>query len=214
VALPCPAFCAGTMIDIHILRAAGLSNEQIIAVLETEQREKKLARREQNRKSQQNHRARKQKIDLSADSADTPSPCPPSSFPLDPLVITPLPPTPVSKPKRVSRLLQALPTDFALTESDKQHAFDNGWSPDKLTSELARFRDNATAKGIKYVDWHAAWRNWVTSPYQKPETVNGQRSFDMGANTRPQRPKTGDDAILAGMGRLAARLGHARKPDG
>jgi hypothetical protein len=46
------------MIDIAILRAAGLSDEQILKVLELDQNERKAVRREQNRINKQNQRSR------------------------------------------------------------------------------------------------------------------------------------------------------------
>lgn len=59
------------MISISILRAAGLTDEQIVKVIETEQNERMLARREQNRIHQRNHRARKHVSAYRADNADT-----------------------------------------------------------------------------------------------------------------------------------------------
>ena len=59
-----------------------------------------------------------------------------------------------------------LPADFALSESDNRYATERGWSPAKIAQEFERFCNHATAKSAKYADWHAAWRNWVTSPFQ------------------------------------------------
>lgn len=55
-------------ITIASLRAAGLSAEQIVAVLEVEERQRVERRREQNRVNQANSRARRQQV--SADSGD------------------------------------------------------------------------------------------------------------------------------------------------
>jgi hypothetical protein len=90
------------------------------------------------------------------------------------------------KPKKVLSAKHALPTDFELSESDKQHAFDRGWTPDKLQSELARFVDHARANNRKQADWHAAWRNWVTSPFQAPK-ANGASP-----NGSPSKPSVSD----------------------
>jgi hypothetical protein len=49
------------MIQISVLRAAGLSDSRILAVLEFEQNERSAARREQNRINKQNQRSRQQK---------------------------------------------------------------------------------------------------------------------------------------------------------
>jgi hypothetical protein len=85
------------VIRIATLKAAGLSAEQIVAVLEAEEIERVTTRREQNRINKKNSRARRQHV--SADSADTPSPSSsPSSFsPIPPLLTTP-PPSPSPAP--------------------------------------------------------------------------------------------------------------------
>jgi hypothetical protein len=41
-----------------------------------------------------------------------------------------------------------------------------GWPPEKVERELQRFKDYALAHGKRYSRWDAAWRNWVSSPYQ------------------------------------------------
>lgn len=41
-----------------------------------------------------------------------------------------------------------------------------GWDTSRLETELAKFKDYAIANGKLYADWHAAWRNWVRSPFQ------------------------------------------------
>ena len=81
-----------------------------------------------------------------------------------------------SEPKKVRRVSPkiALPTDFELSESDKQHAIDRGWTAGKIAAELARFCDHACANGRRQADWRAAWRNWVTSPYQTNGGQNGK----------------------------------------
>lgn len=67
-----------------------------------------------------------------------------------------------------------LPVDFELSEADRRFAFDRGWDDHKLRAELQRFRDHASATGRKQADWHAAWRNWVTSPYQQNGNSDGR----------------------------------------
>ena len=67
-----------------------------------------------------------------------------------------------------------LPTDWQLTGKDLSFAQnDMGWPPQKIVQEAAHFRDSALAHGRRYVDWHAAWRNWCRSPFQKPVSGNG-----------------------------------------
>lgn len=72
-----------------------------------------------------------------------------------------------SEPKKALRLrAHPLPANFALTEADRQVARSEGWTEAKIDSELQRFKDHAAANGRKQVDWRAAWRNWVRSPFQ------------------------------------------------
>jgi hypothetical protein len=59
------------MISVSILRAAGLTDAQIVKVIETDQKERQAARREQNRIHQRSHRARKHVSAYRADIADT-----------------------------------------------------------------------------------------------------------------------------------------------
>lgn len=49
-----------------------------------------------------------------------------------------------------------------------------GWSIAYLQSEFSRFCDSAIASNRLYADWEAAWRNWVTSPYQTNGKANGK----------------------------------------
>ena len=58
------------MIKIATLRAAGLSAEQIVKVLETDEAERAAHRREQNRIAKKNQRSRQQNAAACADSAD------------------------------------------------------------------------------------------------------------------------------------------------
>jgi CelD/BcsL family acetyltransferase involved in cellulose biosynthesis len=40
-----------------------------------------------------------------------------------------------------------------------------------LAAEWERFASKALAKGYQYVDWRQAFMNWLTSPYQTPNTA-------------------------------------------
>src|SRR5262249_54277619 len=59
-----------------------------------------------------------------------------------------------------------LPDNWTPNDEDVAYARTMGWSDAKLTLEANRFRDHALAKGRVQKNWHAAWRNWTTSPYQ------------------------------------------------
>ena len=77
-----------------------------------------------------------------------------------------VPPTPPlitpsrSEPKKV---LRSMPIDWSpsLEVAEKR-----GWPRERAISEAQRFKDFAEANGKRYANWDAAWRNWVTSPYQ------------------------------------------------
>ena len=74
-----------------------------------------------------------------------------------------------SKSKKISRSAVEVPE----LPSDKnlEDATSRGWSTDYAKSEWQRFRDWSINKGRKHRNVDAAWRNWVTSPYQ----INGSR---------------------------------------
>jgi hypothetical protein len=121
------------MIDIKTLRAAGLTDSQIVKVLELEQSERQATRREQNRINQQNHRARQH---VSTDRADTKR-----------HIIE-------SKQARV-RKKTSIPDDFKPVVGPNDR------------DEFERFKNYCKANGKTYLDWDAAWRNWIISPYRK-----------------------------------------------
>jgi hypothetical protein len=92
-------------LTIATLRAAGLSAEQIVHVLECAENEKIAARREQNRINQRNHRSRQQIVDDCADGADTAdSPSPPPS---PPLMVSPITPS-LNTPSSSSSSIRAI----------------------------------------------------------------------------------------------------------
>jgi hypothetical protein len=113
-----------------------------------------------------------------------------------------------SAPK-VRPVKKALPADFTLTESDIEHATSRGWSRPYAESEFSRFRDHATANGRKQVDWRAAWRNWVTSPYQK--TNGGQNGktrkncADVGRELFEQFSREERDAAVRQLPQIGSR---------
>lgn len=68
---------------------------------------------------------------------------------------------------------RALPEGYPLSAAASSFASKKGWGSARIQSEFNRFCDHARASGRKQIDWEAAWRNWVTSPFQKPEAMNG-----------------------------------------
>jgi hypothetical protein len=61
----------------------------------------------------------------------------------------------VSKPKAVKR---PLPTDFTFDDRSKQMAEGRGLN---VHAELSAFKDRNLATGATYIDWQAAFRNWL-----------------------------------------------------
>jgi hypothetical protein len=212
------------LIDIAVLRAmaaAGATVEMILAAVEAAQKthEDALAKRRASDVARQQKRRGKScdaapshvtsrdpltSSDDVCDSRDPETPSPPSPPLKKGLPHTPskeiTPPAPTPPAPRASRSAEkrGLPADFELSESDNRFALDRGWTPDKLSSELARFVDHARANNRKQADWHAAWRNWVTSPFQAPK-ANGASH-----NGPPSKPSVSD---------VLARLCDETSPD-
>ena len=75
------------------------------------------------------------------------------------------------EPKKV--LSMPIPSDWL---PDLEFAKARGWPTEYAQAEVQRFRDHALAKGRRCKDWQAAWRNWVTSPFQQTLPVNGHQA--------------------------------------
>ena len=73
----------------------------------------------------------------------------------------------------------SIPENFSISENVKEWADKNGH--DQLEAHLAKFIDTAKAKGYKYIDWDAAFRNAITGnwanvtkqSYVLPEFMRG-----------------------------------------
>ena len=143
------------MTDISLLRKAGLSDSQILRVLELEQAERRAARREQNRINQQNHRSRQQ---VSADGADN----------ADGHIDTSLREIKKKESKKVS-----ISADWKPTDADREYARSKGWPDARIDAEAERFHNHYLANGEARKSWPASWRKWVTSPYQNSNAGNG-----------------------------------------
>jgi hypothetical protein len=76
----------------------------------------------------------------------------------------PLPP----KGERASRAKAktSWPEGFTLTDDLWRMARAARIRADRVDAVFEGFRDAAEARGYRYVDWNAAWRNWVKSPFQ------------------------------------------------
>src|SRR5258705_13098240 len=114
------------MIDIAVLRAAGLNDEQIVNVWHAEMEIKRGNARERKRKSRENRRSVTNVTD-----------------------VTPNVVTSVTRKRRLSQKT-GWPDDFTLDEQNMAVAMAQGWAAARATSEFERFRDNAKANNRKY----------------------------------------------------------------
>ena len=116
-----------------------------------------------------------------------------------------------------SRRETPIPEDFSVSERVKAWAELNGY--DQLETHLANFVDSCRAKGYKYIDWDAAFRNAISKNWAKvkerpkatPATFEGKPirdpliyGFDV-ANGDPlpdgwKLPPTGETRYMAGIG--------------
>jgi hypothetical protein len=169
------------MIDIRTLRAAGLTDAQILKVIEEDQ----AKIREQDRIRQRNHRAR------NGDQRDQ----------RDRYIDTSLLPSLEKKERKKEgrKKAHALSAQWVLTEADLAFAASKNWPQARIDSEEQRFRDYWLANGKAKADWAATWRSWVTSPYQ---TNGGQRGNGQG---RPA-PKDDPHSIRGAFDRLFEKL--------
>lgn len=72
------------------------------------------------------------------------------------------------------------PESFPLTDEMLDWAADHAPEVD-VVRETERFLDRNRAQGTTYKDWHAAWRNWITSPYAKTPQRPTSRAPDLQA---------------------------------
>jgi DnaT DNA-binding domain len=135
------------MITISTLRAAGLTSEQIVRVLEVENEERLTRVRENNRERQRRHRARNAVTRDVRDIRDE----------RDTLYKTQSPIT----------------ESWSPSEESRERARAMGLGTEVLTRELERFRNHYLANGQRFANWDAKFLNWLTNPYQSKGQVNG-----------------------------------------
>jgi hypothetical protein len=103
-----------------------------------------------------------------------------------------------------------LPTDWRPSPTDIEFARAKGMHPARIGTEGERFRNYWTAKcgaAATKLDWPATWRNWIIRAL---ETSYGNRNT--GTVSRTGRAAAGQNAVIAGLGNLAASRRAAREP--
>jgi hypothetical protein len=173
------------VIDLNILRmmvAEGSSASAIVRVVEM-MVERDEARRKQWAESQRRTRAKRVETEQVVKYIPSQQTIVDSQQTSDPHIKKK-----VSKKDRKKDLYAKtpFPEDFTLNETDLAVCQQVGWTPEKIEIEFMRFRDHAHAHGRQCVDWHAAWRSWVRSPYSNGG-INGHQQ-------RPQRKSAADVA--------------------
>jgi hypothetical protein len=148
------------MITIATLRAAGLTEAQVLRVIEIEQTERIEQKREAAKIRSRNYRARHASerdavTQITRDARDARD----ATY-IDPSLL------PSSEKKRKKGRKIDMPIDWKPAVS----AEDEG--------ELERFKRYCKANGKTYVDWDAAWGNWRTSPYRGGQNGAGRQKGD------------------------------------
>lgn len=112
-----------------------------------------------------------------------------------------IPPVDINTPPREKAKKLSLSVDVPETPSDGQKAYatGKGWDLAKVLSEWGRFRDWSLNKGRKHKNIDAAWRNWVTSPYQVSGASNG-------------RPVQADKSVVAAADKILERMRSFDRP--
>lgn len=132
------------MIDIKTLRAAGLTADQIVKVLEEDQAE----RREKGRIKKRNQRARPRDGGDGGDRQVSNT-----SFLSN-------------QRKKEGRKKHLLPENWTLSEEDRAYARTKGWPDNRIEIEGERFRLYYVTKGTLIASDHLTWCKWVMSPIQ------------------------------------------------
>jgi len=185
------------MITIATLRAAGLTEAQVLRVIEIEQRERIEQKREAAKVRARNYRARhaseRDVTLLRRDARDARD----ATYKDTSL----LPSLEKKERKKGRKKVHALSAQWVLTEADRNFAATRNWPQARIESEGERFRDYWLANGKTKADWAATWRNWVRSPIQ-----NGGGQHGNGQGRR-------HGSVLDAFDRLGERLKAAGATD-
>jgi len=103
-------------------------------------------------------------------SVDAQDPLHGCALPLAPM--TPEPPLTINKPsvtrepKKVVQIQKvnrktAFPKDFVVTGEMFAWAVSLGVNPEQVKPNTFHFKDHHESRGNKFIDWKAAWRNWM-----------------------------------------------------
>jgi hypothetical protein len=115
--------------------------------------------------------------------------------------------------RSVERGLRLSP-DWQPSPPDISFALDRGLSPKRISTEAEKFRNYWVAKsgaGACKRDWAACWRNWIINSMEKWSNEQpNHRGGGLRTDSSPRHSRSGSDAIIAGMARVADRLNERR----
>ena len=137
-------------LTIAQLRAAGISDKQIVDALA----EADAERREKERIKKRNQRARPQSPQDSGDGGDTH---------ID---------TSTSRDIERKKSKKSISPDWKPTDADRDYARAKGWPDARIETEAERFRIHYLANAKAWTDWHLVWCKWVISTFQNQPKQN------------------------------------------
>jgi hypothetical protein len=171
------------MITIETLKAAGLTDAQIVRVIECEQEERLTKVREQNRIRQRNQRARNVVTRDVRDVRDT------SIYKKEVK----------EENKEVDR--GKIPPDWQPQQETIDILHAQGETDSTILPEAYRFRNHSIANGRVWADPDAGFLNWMTSPYRQKGKSNGS-NLQASACDRRERQAQRWDETLDGLRRF------------
>jgi hypothetical protein len=107
--------------------------------------------------------------------------------------------------KRERANASQLPSEWRPSSESWTEALTLLGGEERTELELKKFRNHASEKGRIAKNWNSAWANWAIKAVEYG-AQNGHRTSGNRTSQATGPAQTGADSILAGMGRLAARV--------
>jgi len=139
-------------LTIAQLRAAGVSDKQILDALATAEADRLEKEREQSKIRSRNYRERQHITEITRDERDE----------RDAHIDTSPPKLRTSK--KVGKV--SIAADWKLTDADRDYARKKGWPDERIEREAERFFIHYRANSKPWANWHLVWCKWVISEFQ------------------------------------------------